>query len=444
MSPRGVTFELERFSVSPITADVILLEVEGRLAGAPARSAAPRLLVERAGGGRREHAPVEAIAQDGLLRAGFAVPAGDVETAALALAVGGLLLDLPAPDVADTADRTVALSREVNRLRHELTELRREAAAGRAAVAGHAAELERIKRSGVEHEAAADRGAAERVAEAERTANQRVAEAERAASERQAGLARAAAKRQAELEHARTELERELAEARERAEHRDAAAATERARVEGERDAANAEAAATTARAADLARREQAARAEIEALRGKLGRSEEEQRAAALAQGPRTRAQATPAPADIIDPPDDAPGGRRTTEESTTAAPRTDDDDPTEEHPVADEPAERPLTDDSTDEAHVEDHAAARAPREDATVAVAPPEDTGPIPLRRVRRSLTVPVAPEDGAQRDAPLPPGPGADPDPAPSPSTRTLALVVLAIAALLFLVAILGFLL
>lgn len=388
MSPRGATFELERFAVSPITADVVLLEIEGRLAGAPGRSAAPRLLVERAGGARPEHVPVEATADDGLLRASFAVPAGDVEAARLALAVGGLLLDLPAPDIAEGRERTAALAGEVGLLRRELTELRREVAAGRDASAGHAAERERTERAAAEHEAAADRAAADRVAEVEHAAAERVAEAERVAT--------------------------------------DQVAAAERA-------------------ASELARREQAARAELEALRAALA-----QRGAdptESAPGPRTRA--APVPEEIAGRSvtiAGAPAGVQTTTEAEgpTVAPGPGDD-PTAPHPLpAPETEEHPVADDAAEPLPAAITAAGRAPRQDATEAVAPPEETGPIPLRRVRRVVT---APEEAARAVGPaagLPAAPDAEPGLPSGPSTRTVALATLAVAALLVLVAILGFLL
>jgi hypothetical protein len=428
VSPRGVTFELERFSVSPVTAEVVLLEVEGRLAGASPRAPSPRLLVEPATGARREHTPVDASLRDRLLRVSFAVPARDAAAPGLALAVGGLLLDLPAPDPMTAADRTVALSREVNVLRHELTALHAELAEGREAAAGHAAELERQERAVAEREAAVERRVAEREAAADQAAGARIEEVEREASEREAELARAASERQAELERSASELGQVLADVRAVTEERDAAAATELARLHEELDAARDAATAANARAAGLSREERAARAELEALRRTLDQREQELRAAAPA--PRSRAVAAPS-VTVEDP-------------VTTAVHAADNDDTTVGIPADDDTTvERPADDDTTVERPADD-------------SIEPP-DTGPIPLRRGSgRGAVATLDPDDGAQsetvrvlgRDRPrasaLPPPPDADPGPPPGPSSRTLALAALVLAALLILVAILGFLL
>jgi hypothetical protein len=405
VSPRGATFELERFSVSPVTAGVVLLEVQGRLAGSPARTAAPRMLVEPPSGARREHAPVDAATHDGLLRASFALAAADVEASDLALAVGGLLLDLPAPDPVSVADRAISLSREVNVLRHELTALHDEVAKGREAATDHAAKLERQERAAAEREAAADQ-----------MATARIEEVERAASQRQADAARAATERQAELERSASEIGQVLADERAATEERDAAAAAERARLQAELDAARDEATTANARAARRSREQRAARAELETLRRTLDRGEQALHPAAPASRPRVRATPS-APAE--DP-------------VTTAVHAADDEKTT---------VEIPSEDDTTVNRPADDEAAG---------SVAPPDDTGPIPLRRgpSRRGSVGPIDSADGAQsesvrvlgRDRPrasaLPPPPG--------PSPRALALAALALAALLVLVAILGFLL
>jgi len=443
VSPRGASFELERFSVSPVTADVVLLEVHGRLAGAPARAAAPRMLVEPATGGRREHAPVDAVTRDGLLRASFAVPARDATAAGLALAVGGLLLDLPAPDPMSADDRTVALSREVNVLRHELTALRAELAEGRDAAAEHAAELERQERAAAEREAAVERRAAEREAAADQVTIARIEEVERAASDRQAEFARAAAKRQGELERSASALEQELAGMRAGIEERDAVAAAERARLQDELGATRDEVAAANARAAGLSREERAARAELEALRRTLDQREQELRVA----GPVPRPPSMAAPSVAAEDP------------VTTAVHAADVEDTTLEVPACDDTAtERSAGDDTTAERLADEYPRADRPDDAASRSIAPPDDTGPIPLRRGpgrRGSVALPDL-DRGSQsetvrvlgRDRPrtsaLPPPPDADPGPPPGPSARTLAIVALAVAGLLVLIAILGFLL
>ncbi|MCW3011183.1 MAG: hypothetical protein JWO90_1587, partial [Solirubrobacterales bacterium] len=119
MSPRGAAFELVRFTRTPVTEVVALVELEGRLARRTVRTSAPRLLVELEDGPRRELKPVAASTDDGILRASFTVPADDLDDATLALAFGGLLLDLPAPDPVPDADRIVGLTRELNALRRE-------------------------------------------------------------------------------------------------------------------------------------------------------------------------------------------------------------------------------------------------------------------------------------------------------------------------------------
>lgn len=325
MSLRGATFELDRFSVTPVSAGVALLEIEGRLAGAPARSGAPRLLVEHAGGARREHAPVQATSQEGRLRASFAVPDADAGR--------------------DAATRQTASVAEQERAR-----------AQRAAVADQAAE---------ERAAAAERAAEERVATAERAAEASVAAAERAASERQAEFARAVAKREAGLERAAAELERVLAAERAGAEQREAAAVAEHARLEEERDAARREAAAARAPVSD----------------------------------PPAGAAPVPgaAPEPSAGPVAPAPVG-------------------TGEH--ADDPSPpRPARDDVTTERPA-----------GLAATVAPPEDTGPIPLRRgpIRPRARIARAGDRDPSRGERGPTVLGAGPQAGP----RTLAIMALCV--------------
>ena len=418
MSPRGATFELERFSLTPVTADVVLVEVAGRLARAPARSRPPRLLVESESGTRKEHEPVAARLEAGELLASFNVPAADAAGGEFALAVGGLLLDLPAPDPVPGADRTVSLARELNVLRQEMTTLRRETADIRTVADERQAEDERARRDAAEREAdalraaearaegaerlageraaLAEQAAAERVAEAERVATERIAEAERVGEERRLEVVRVAAERQQELLQEAEELERSLVEA----DQRDGAAAGEHARLAQAADMARDAAAEADRRAAEQAREAQAARAEVEELR----------------HGADSRA----AEVDTVERPVDA--------DATTV------------HRFAEpgaEPAaapERPADDpapDTSPEADDEDDFESRDARGEAPSTVAPPlpDDTGPVPLRRgTSRPASGSVA--------APSPSG-RSDVGAAAGPSQRTVAIAAtaLAIAVVLF---------
>ena len=134
-----VRFEVVRFSAAPASADVALLELEGRFS-APARRrlGAPRLLAEE-GSSRVEVRAAEggnATAEpDGApWRASFAVPLRLLESGSFALAVGReLLVDLPDPDSEErtngSGDLHVRLAREANALRQRADEAREAAAA---------------------------------------------------------------------------------------------------------------------------------------------------------------------------------------------------------------------------------------------------------------------------------------------------------------------------
>ena len=100
------SFEVLRFAAEPVSAEVALLELEGRFrAETRKRLAVPRLVAEDADGSREvaPAAPVEAVAEpDGALwRATYAVGIDELGGQRLPLAVGRqLLLGLPAPDTA--------------------------------------------------------------------------------------------------------------------------------------------------------------------------------------------------------------------------------------------------------------------------------------------------------------------------------------------------------
>ncbi len=250
----GLSFEVLRFTVEPVSAEVALLELEGRFrAETRRRLGVPRLMAET-DDGSSEVAPAaadEAHAEPdgGLWRASYAVALDLLDDGSFALAVGReLLVGLPAPDLAETSgEREVRLAREANALRRTADEARAAAAAALASVGTerqaretteaemaearmarddharraasldedlsqlrreHAAEL--VRRD--EEQAAALAGRDE---EAARAADERVAELEAEAAEARRSL-RAA---RAEAEAMRRDLERE----RERAEAAEAA-----------------------------------------------------------------------------------------------------------------------------------------------------------------------------------------------------------------------------
>ncbi len=133
----GLSFEVLRFTVEPVSPDVALLELEGRFrADTRRRLGVPRLMAEGAEGSR-EIAPAAAgdaqAEPDGgaLWRASYAIALELLDDGDFSLAVGRqLLLDLPVPDPAEgTGDREVRLAREANALRRTADEARAAAAA---------------------------------------------------------------------------------------------------------------------------------------------------------------------------------------------------------------------------------------------------------------------------------------------------------------------------
>jgi hypothetical protein len=256
----GLSFEVLRFTVEPVSAEVALLELEGRFrAETRRRLGIPRLMAE-SDDGSREVAPAaaaeaQAEPDGGRWRASYAVALELLHDGSFALAVGReLLVGLPAPDPAEgTGEREVRLAREANALRRTADEARAAAAAALASVgterqaretteaemaearmarddhARRAAslddELAQLRR---EHAAELVRRDEERAAalagrdeEAARVADERVAEIEAEAAEARRALRVA----RAETEAMRRDLERE----RERAQA--AAAAVRRGRV---------------------------------------------------------------------------------------------------------------------------------------------------------------------------------------------------------------------
>lgn len=296
MSPQPASFALERFAVTPVTADTVLLELQGVLDGAPPRSV-PQLLVEDALRTRREHAPIEPLPAEPRLRATFAVPATDIETATFSLVVGGLLLELPSPDPTPGADRTVTLARELNGARRGLAQARHVVAQARERDAAHAMELAAVREAA---EVAAD----ERAAAAEQHAQAAAAES--------AGRVR-------ELEDAAAELETERDDALRAA-----------VAIEAERDAAREEA----RRATEAAQAERAAR-------------EEQERAAPLeGEAPGLRARAVAGPLDVADTPPDpaAPVTAESTLPVAVEVPPLDAPVPPEGDPSPDDDEAPPIT----------------------------------------------------------------------------------------------------
>jgi hypothetical protein len=250
----GLSFEVLRFTVEPVSAEVALLELEGRFrAETRRRLGVPRLMAE-SDEGSREVAPAaaneaQAEPDGGLWRASYAVALEILDDGSFALAVGReLLVGLPAPDLAETSgEREVRLAREANALRRTADEARAAAAAALASVG-----TERQAREATEAEMAEARMARddharrasslddelaqlrrEHAAELVRRDEEQAAalagrdeEAARAAEERVAELEAEAAEARRSLRAARAEAEalrRDLERERERAEAAEAA-----------------------------------------------------------------------------------------------------------------------------------------------------------------------------------------------------------------------------
>ena len=260
-------FELLRFTATPVPGALVVAELEGRFAQSGRFTRQPVLVVEAtADRPRLELAPVRATVDAGRWRAAYAIPAEAYATGRFALGLRGTLLDLPAPDEPDDAERLTALAREANSLRRQLEAAEADAAAARAEVAASAAEL------GAAVLAARDGALAE---SAERIAalEHEVLEAHRAAT---ADAATARATAEAEWEAAVADLttrhDRALADATTRAD----AAQTR---------AAAAEARATAAEAAGDERvRDAVAAAEERARLAEAGGDQHQRRRAADAE----------------------------------------------------------------------------------------------------------------------------------------------------------------
>jgi len=265
-------FELLRLSASRVSADIAVVEVEGRFARASGRFARRPQLVIETGDRRVQHDPVHREDLGGRWRGTYAVPADALESAdSLALGIRGALLELPPPDV-DEGDRFAALAREANALRRalEAAELDAAEAEGRLRERVDAAEYAAITARD-EARAEAQRGREESAAELTRVREEADAELARVrellarVGEELARVREEADASAAQLEQARGESEAELARGRQEAEER-AAAAEQRAAAAEERSAAlEIDAAAARDAQADERRRAEAAVADLQA-----------------------------------------------------------------------------------------------------------------------------------------------------------------------------------
>src|SRR4051812_28000808 len=123
------SLEVVRLSATPVTADVALLELEGRLAGVIGRPATPRLVVEHDDARIELEAASWEVGREGAerpLRVTWALPTELASNGSRhALALGRtVLLDLPPPDFSDdgVTDAQVRFGRELNEVRRRLDE----------------------------------------------------------------------------------------------------------------------------------------------------------------------------------------------------------------------------------------------------------------------------------------------------------------------------------
>jgi hypothetical protein len=363
----GLSFEVLRFTVEPVSAEVALLELEGRFrAETRRRLGVPRLMAE-SDDGSREVAPAaaseaQAEPDGGLWRASYAVALEVLDDGSFALAVGReLLVGLPAPDLAETSgEREVRLAREANALRRTADEARAAAAAALASVG-----TERQAREATEAE---------------------IADARMARDDH--------ARHAASLDDELAQLRREHAAELVRRDEEQAAAVA--GRDEEAARAAEERVAELEAEAAEARRSLRAARAEAEAMRRDLERERERAEAAeaAVRRGRVTELDGEPVQADGADDADDdepATAVMAPDADEALAAARAEayDDDTDIFDPPAGEPAteiaERPRTG-SAGAAHAgSEDATEVAPRE--PVAGDPGETVRVLGARRPRRT---------------------------------------------------------
>lgn len=208
-------FEVLGFTAAPASGDVAVVELSGRFAPGRRDPRPPRLLVED--GDRRVEVEAAAVAEDAAgWRGTYALPLELARSGAYALALRGLVLDLPDPDHAD--DRFAELARELNRLRRavEAAEQRADARVAAAeaeanAARGQAAQVERrvaeadARTAATQGELAALRTQLVQEQDAARTAADALEHALEAARDEAAELRRALKTARAELEAARRE-----------------------------------------------------------------------------------------------------------------------------------------------------------------------------------------------------------------------------------------------
>jgi hypothetical protein len=240
---RRAPFELLAFTAAPGPGALVVVELEGRFTAAQGgRFARQPVLVVEAGDDRPrlELTPVRATLADGRWRSAYAIPAETFPGARFALGLRGTLLELPAPDEPDDADRLTALAREANSLRRALE-------AAEAGAAATSADL------GAAVSAARDEALAEST-DRITTLEAELAEARGTAAE-QAMIAREAEEAALAAASGIEVLRAELAEERERSRRAIAELEAEleaaRRRADALRNAAAAEAAARASRATD-------------------------------------------------------------------------------------------------------------------------------------------------------------------------------------------------
>jgi hypothetical protein len=219
----GLSFEVLRFAAAPVSAEVVLLEVEGRFRADPRRRlGVPRLVVEQ-DERASEVAPAaadEALAEPAgsVWRASYAVDLNLLEDGEFSLAVGReLLLGLPTPDLGDTDDREVRLAREANALRRTADEARAAAAAALASAAAERTAREETEAEMAEARMARDdhaRRAASLDEEIAQLRRDHAAELVRRDEEHEAALAGHDAEAAEAADQRAMVLEAELAEAR--------------------------------------------------------------------------------------------------------------------------------------------------------------------------------------------------------------------------------------